>query len=115
MAQGGGRHLEVGVGGGLTLVREVGGESTVDLGDGSIEGQDRDGGEHPVFDRREVPVAGRRPPWRFLEAVDQAKRLIEVAPERHPVNGGTCVGCSCDGSPTGSTSRSLPRPSALSA
>jgi len=32
----------------------------VDLGDGSIEGQDRHGGSYPVFDHREVPAAGRR-------------------------------------------------------
>ena len=36
---------------------------------------------------------------RFLESMDKAMRLIEEAPERHPIIRGACVACSCGGSP----------------
>lgn len=41
VVQGGGRDLEIGCGEAPILILEIGGESTVDLGDGRIERQDR--------------------------------------------------------------------------
>lgn len=61
VAQGGCRYLKVGVGEARSLVSEGSGKSAVHLGDGRVERQDRHGGQHPLFDHREVPATG----WPF--------------------------------------------------